>query len=98
MFAKVTEFSIWQNELKWDKNWDIISWKWVCSKEGHRLAKCFQNENRQCDPRSLTWVGCWVAFRIGFSRKLEKWIVKEFRKDHNHPLVDAIDTQFLQSH
>lgn len=29
---------------------------------------------------------------------MEKWIVKEFRGDYNHFLVDVINTQFLQSH
>ena len=43
-------------------------------------------------------VGCQAFFGIGFNRKLEKWIVKEFKGDHNHLLVDAIDTQFLRSH
>ena len=50
MFAKVTRFSIWKDDLKWDKNEYIVSRKWVCSKEGNRLAKCFENENRQFDP------------------------------------------------
>lgn len=62
------------------------------------MIKCFQNENRQCDPRSLTRVGCQATFRIGFNKKLKKWIVKEFRGDYNHFLVDVIDTQFLWSH
>lgn len=31
-------------------------------------------------------------------KKLEKWIVEEFRGDYNHSLVDVIDTQFLRSH
>ena len=43
-------------------------------------------------------VGCEVAFRIGFTRIINKWIVKEFVMDLNHPLVDLIDTQFFCSH
>ena len=46
----------------------------------------------------MTRVGCEAAFRIGLNQKLEKWIVKEFRREHNHPLVHTIDTQFLWSH
>lgn len=29
---------------------------------------------------------------------MEKWIIKEFGGNHNHPLVDAIDTLILQSY
>ena len=32
------------------------------------------------------------------NRKDGKWIVKEFIGEHNHNLVNAISTQFLQSH
>ena len=51
-----------------------------------------------CEPRSLTRDGCEAAFRIGLNRKGGKWIVKEFIGEHNHNLVDAINTQFLWSH
>ena len=50
------------------------------------------------EPRSLTRVGCEAAFRIGLNKKVGKWIVKEFRGEHNHHLVNAINTQFLWSH
>ena len=45
MFAKMTGFSIRKNDLKRYKNEDIVSQKWVCFREGHRLTKCFENEN-----------------------------------------------------
>ena len=98
MFAKVTNFSIQKAYLKWDKNEDMISRKQVCSRDRHRLTKCFQNENRQHDPRLLTRVGYQAAFCIGFNRKLEIWIIKQLRGYHNHHLVDIIDTQFLWSY
>ncbi|XP_059597995.1 protein FAR1-RELATED SEQUENCE 5 [Vitis vinifera] len=98
MLAKLTGFSIRKNDLKRDKNGDIISRKWVCSKEGHRATKFFENDNRQREPRSLTRVECEAAFRIGLNRKYGKWIVKEFIREHNHKLVDPISRQFLHSH
>ncbi|KAL6345695.1 hypothetical protein AAG906_017432 [Vitis piasezkii] len=85
MLAKLTEFSIRKDDLKRDKNGDIISRKWVCSKEGHRATKFFENDNRP-------------AFRIALNRKYGKWIVKEFIGEHNHNLVDPISRQFLRSH
>ncbi|KAL6347575.1 hypothetical protein AAG906_026101 [Vitis piasezkii] len=98
MLAKLTGFSIRKDDLKQDKNGDIISRKWVCSKEGHRATKFIENDNRQREPRSLTRVGCEAAFRIALNRKYGKWIVKEFIGEHNHNLVDPISRQFLRSH
>eukprot|EP00261_Vitis_vinifera_P026023 XP_010659131.1 PREDICTED: protein FAR1-RELATED SEQUENCE 5-like [Vitis vinifera] len=98
MLARVAGFSIRKDDLKRDKNGDIISRKWVCSKEGQRATKFIENDKRQREPRSLTRVGCEAAFRVGLNRKDGKWIVKEFIGDHNHNLVDAINTQFLRSH
>ena len=46
----------------------------------------------------MTRAGCEVVFRIRLNRKDGKWIVKEFIGEHNHNLVDAINTQFLRSH
>ncbi|RVW18027.1 Protein FAR1-related sequence 5 [Vitis vinifera] len=66
MLARVAGFSIRKDDLKRDKNGDIISRKWVCSREGQRATKFIENDKRQ--------------------------------RDHNHNLVDAINTQFLRSH
>ncbi|RVW92888.1 Protein FAR1-related sequence 5 [Vitis vinifera] len=98
MLARVAGFSIRKDDLKRDKNGDIISRKWVCSREGQRATKFIENDKRQREPRSLTRVGCEATFRVGLNRKDGKWIVKEFIGDHNHNLVDAINTQFLRSH
>ncbi|RVW29113.1 Protein FAR1-related sequence 5 [Vitis vinifera] len=97
MLARVAGFSIRKDDLKQDKNGDIISRKWVCSREGQRATKFIENDKRQREPRSLTRVGCEAAFRVGLNRKNGKWIVKEFIGDHNHNLVDAINTQFLRT-
>ena len=95
--AKVTRFSVQKDDLKHEYNGNIIYRKWVYSKEGYQLEKCFRNENQQREPRSLTRVGCEAAFCIGFSQNLEKWIVKEFSGEYDHPLVNVIDTISLVS-
>ncbi|KAL6311958.1 hypothetical protein AAG906_007446 [Vitis piasezkii] len=87
MLAKVAGFSIRKDDLKRDKNGDIISRKWVCSREGQRRQSLLKMTSDD-EPRSLSRVGCEAHF----------WIVKEFIGDHNHNLVDAINTQFLRSH
>ena len=46
----------------------------------------------------MTRVGCEAAFRIGLNKKDGNWIVKEVIGEHNHNLVDVINTQFLRSH
>ena len=35
LFAKVIEFSVRKDDVKRDKNQNIVSSKWVCSKEGY---------------------------------------------------------------
>ena len=46
MLAKVTGFRIRKDDLKRDKNEDIISQNWVCSREGHRATKFIENDKR----------------------------------------------------
>ncbi|RVX10646.1 Protein FAR1-related sequence 5 [Vitis vinifera] len=71
LFAKVTGFSVRKDDVKRDKNQNIVS---------------------------LTRVGCEATFRIGFNKQMNKWVVKEFMVDHNHPLVEQKNVQFLRSH
>ena len=92
LFAKVTRFSIWKDDLKLDKNRNKVSQKWVCYREGCRLTKFFENENRECGPQLLTRVEYETTFHIGLNQKVGKWIVKEFKGKHNHHLVDVVDT------
>ena len=68
----MTRFSVQKDDLKHENNGNIIYRKWVYSKEGYQLEKCFRNENQQREPRSLTRVGCEAVFCIGFSQNLEK--------------------------
>ena len=42
MFAKVTVFSVRKDDLKRDKNGDIISRKWVCSKKDINWQSVFE--------------------------------------------------------
>ncbi|RVW28179.1 Protein FAR1-related sequence 5 [Vitis vinifera] len=98
LFAKVTGFSVRKDDVKRDKNQNIVSRKWVCSKEGYRHRVCLENENRKREPKAVTRVGCEATFRIGFNKQMNKWVVKEFMADHNHPLVEQKNVQFLRSH
>ena len=59
---------------------------------------CLENENRKQEPKTVTRVGCETTFQIGFNEQMNKWIVKEFMADHNHPLVEQKSIQFLRSH
>ncbi|RVW73011.1 Protein FAR1-related sequence 5 [Vitis vinifera] len=98
LFAKVTGFSVRNDDVKRYKNQNIVSRKWVCSKEGYRHRVCLENENRKREPKAVTRVGCEATFRIGFNKQMNKWVVKEFMANHNHPLVEQKNTQFLRSH
>ena len=88
LFAKVTGFSVRNDDVKRDKNQNLVSCKWVCSKEGYRKRVRLENENRKREPKAITRVGCEATFRIGFNKQMNKWIVKEFMVYHNHHLVE----------
>ena len=47
LFAKVTGFSVRNDDVKRDKNQNLVSRKWVCLKEGYRKRVCLENENRK---------------------------------------------------
>lgn len=47
----MTRFSVQKDDLKHENNGNIIYRKWVYSKEGYQLEKCFRNENQQREPR-----------------------------------------------
>ncbi|WJZ84125.1 hypothetical protein VitviT2T_003746 [Vitis vinifera] len=98
LFAKVTGFSVRKDDVKRDKNQNIVSHKWVCSKEGYRHRVCLENENRKREPKAVNRVGCEATFRIGFNKQINKWVVKEFMAYHNHPLVEQKNVQFLRSY
>ncbi|KAL6347395.1 hypothetical protein AAG906_018563 [Vitis piasezkii] len=54
-------------------------------------AETFYNLFAKREARSLTRVGCEATFRIGLDRKVGKWIVKEFRGEHNHHLHEMVE-------
>ena len=58
--------------MKWDQNQNIVSRKWVCSKEGYQQRVCLENENRKREPKVVTRVGCEAIFRIGFNKQIDK--------------------------
>ena len=76
LFAKVTGFSVRKDDMKRDKNQNIVSRKRVSSKEGYRQKVCLENENWKREPKAVTRVGCEATFRIGFNKQMNKWIVK----------------------
>ena len=47
LFAKVTGFSVRKDDVKREKNQNIVSRKWVSSKEGYQQRMCLENENKK---------------------------------------------------
>ena len=97
-YAKLVGFSIRKDEIKRNKNNIVTSRRWVCAKEGFRIARKEDNLNCKREARPITRTGCKAAFRIRFDRRSNEWVVGEFKKEHNHDLVAQLETQFLRSH
>ena len=97
-YAKLVGFSIRKNEIKRNKNNIVTSRRWVCAKEGFRIARKEDNLNCKREAKPITRTGCEAACRIRFDRRSNEWVVGEFKKEHNHDLVAQLETQFLHSH
>ena len=72
LFPNVTRFGVRKDDVEWDKNRNIISHKWVSSKEGYWQRVCLENENWKREPKAITRVGCEPTFHIGFDKQMNK--------------------------
>ena len=91
-YAKSFGFSIRKDEIKLNKNNIVTSWRWVWAKKGFQTAKNEDNLNCKQEARTITRTGCKATFRIRFDRRSNKWVVGEFKKEHNHDLIAQLQT------
>ncbi|KAI3853381.1 hypothetical protein MKX03_026389 [Papaver bracteatum] len=64
----------------------VIGFDYVCSKEGFRRKKSSKEEKVARLSRQ-TRVGCKAILVIAYKRDLEKWVVTNFVREHNHELM-----------
>ncbi|KAJ1422763.1 FAR1 DNA-binding domain [Sesbania bispinosa] len=87
---------------KWNvvknKKGEVTQQTFVCFKEGFRLKKHLQRQNRKREPRPMTRCGCSTFFRVRYVGGTSPWHVKEFCDDHTHELLDEKYVGMLLAH
>ncbi|KAK9159542.1 hypothetical protein Syun_005883 [Stephania yunnanensis] len=64
----------------------VIGFDYVCSKEGFRRKK-YIREDKLLRLSKQTRVGCKAILVIAYRRDIEKWVVTNFGREHNHDLM-----------
>ncbi|PIA29671.1 hypothetical protein AQUCO_05800053v1 [Aquilegia coerulea] len=62
---------------------EVIGFDYVCSKEGFRRKRQRVEKARAKQTR----VGCKAILVIAYRRDMEKWVVTNFLREHNHELM-----------
>ncbi|KAH9752374.1 protein FAR1-RELATED SEQUENCE [Citrus sinensis] len=55
-------------------------------------------ELRVRELRHITRTGCRASFRVNYDESVGKYIAKEFRPEHNHPLASNNEVHLIRSH
>lgn len=97
-YATHIGFGIRRRDFRKVQDGRLVSYKWVCSKEGYRDPKWNEMEGRKRKARTETREGCGVKFRVNFDSKTSKWLIKEFATDHNHPVFNQDHVSYILSH
>lgn len=79
-YASNAGFTVRISKCRRARDGSIISWRFVCSKEGHYVRKYGRTKRS----RALTRVGCLARL---FVKRLDSgiWVIASFVKEHNHP-------------
>ena len=93
-YGKEIGFGVRKQYFNRKKDGSIRSGRFICCKEGHRPTdkRSYSVKN----PRSDTRTGCEA--RIALSVKNGKFVITEFKGDHNHLLQLPETTHMLASH
>ncbi|KAB2620597.1 protein FAR1-RELATED SEQUENCE 5-like [Pyrus ussuriensis x Pyrus communis] len=92
-YAAHIGFSIRKKQRRYDKNGDLSTLNFCCSKEGFRQDSdpCEEKKTKRLDERT----GCQAKIR--FLLEDGEWKVSTFDPEHNHELAMPEERQFLRS-
>ncbi|KAI3951660.1 hypothetical protein MKW92_000716 [Papaver armeniacum] len=74
----------------------VIGFDYVCSKEGFRPKRCL-GEDRTILLSKQSRVGCKAILVIAYRREIEKWVVTNFVREHNHDLMGPAEVLVRRS-
>ena len=98
-YARMIGFGVRKDDMRRRKKYGRITIRrWVCHFEGLRDEKQFQNCSSVREPRPITRTGCRASFRVNYDESVGKYIVKEFRSKHKHPLASDNEVHLICSY
>ncbi|MCL7024246.1 hypothetical protein MKW94_020820 [Papaver nudicaule] len=96
-YARRNGFTIRVNRKRRSRiNEAVIGFDYVCSKEGFRPKRCL-GEDRTILLSKQSRVGCKTILVIAYRREVEKWVVTNFFREHNHDLMGSAEVPVRRS-
>jgi hypothetical protein len=91
-------FGLRREEVRTDTNGEVITRKWVCSKEGFKRITSNEEDGSQRQERSITRCGCKALLRVKLDKTSNTWVVANLELTHNHALTDTHQRFFIPAH
>ncbi|XLR64795.1 hypothetical protein S83_015467 [Arachis hypogaea] len=93
-YAMMHRFAVRLDEVRRDSDGCVIMCQIVFSRAGTKKEEV-EKDKRIRDHRPLTRSCCWARIRARLDRKIHKWKVVSFYKEHSHGLVDPLDVSMM---
>ncbi|KAL4373390.1 hypothetical protein AHAS_Ahas05G0077000 [Arachis hypogaea] len=93
-YAMMHRFAVRLDEVRRDSDGCVIMRQIVFSRAGTKKEEV-EKDKRIRDHRPLTRSCCWARIRARLDRKIHKWKVVSFYKEHSHGLVDPLDVSMM---
>uniref|UniRef100_A0A2N9HBQ1 SWIM-type domain-containing protein n=1 Tax=Fagus sylvatica TaxID=28930 RepID=A0A2N9HBQ1_FAGSY len=91
-------FGLRREDIRTDRNGEVIARKWVCSKEGFKRTTSNEEDGSQRQERSITRCGCKAFLRVKLDKTSNTWVVANLELTHNHALTDTHQRFFIPAH
>ncbi|CAL2255653.1 unnamed protein product [Prunus armeniaca] len=95
-YAKGTGFSLRKDKLVRNSEGKVCRRWWCCSKEGLRNEKFNDRSDKIRPPKAITRENCSAHFWVGYEKKRDVYVVRNFEPHHNHQLLTPLESPYLR--
>ncbi|CAL2247213.1 unnamed protein product [Prunus armeniaca] len=95
-YAKGIGFSVRKDKLVRNSEGKVCRRRWCCSKEGLRNEKFNDRSDRIRPPKAITRENCSAHFWVGYEKKRDVYVVRNFEPHHNHQLATPLESPYLR--
>ncbi|XP_015953838.1 protein FAR1-RELATED SEQUENCE 5-like [Arachis duranensis] len=97
-YSRLKSFAIRKSKRVKNAKGEIVSYTFVCNRQGFRHKKWLDKLDRKREHKPITRCECVAEMRIKKNHSNEKWFVSPFMDDHNHTLLFKRFIAYLPSH